>query len=150
MDCSRSATSSGGPIRRFLALERRQRRLMLRAVRLLCMIRVALWIAPFAKLRRAVERAARRRGSESRRPSVDQVVWTVKVASRYVPRATCLTQALAARVMLGREGYDNTLRIGVARGERGQLQAHAWVECEGRVVIGETDSPNRFTPLPPL
>ena len=150
MDCSRSGTNSGGPIGKFLRLDPDERRRLLRAVRLLCVLRAALWVVPFAKVRGAVERSARKCRPSSRRPSVDEVVWTVKVGSRYVPRATCLTQALAARVMLAREGYDNTLRIGVARGERGQLQAHAWVEYEGRVVIGETDVPDRFTPLPPL
>jgi len=123
---------------------------LVRAWWLLSAVRAGLWVVPFARLRRAVDRAAGRRRASPSRPSVDEIVWAVRVGSRYVPAATCLTQALAARVMLGREGYDSTLRIGVARAERGALQAHAWVECDGRVVIGQTDTPTRFTPLPPL
>lgn len=82
--------------------------------------------------------------------SLDSIAWAVTVASHYVPAATCLTQALAARVLLAGRGHSARLCIGVARSESGRLQAHAWVECAGRVVIGGAEAPVRFTPLPPL
>ena len=81
---------------------------------------------------------------------MEQVVWAVTVASQYVPAATCLTQALAAQVLLSRLGHPASLRIGVSRDEAGEFQAHAWVECQGRVVIGGVQALSRFTPLPPL
>ena len=67
-------------------------------------------------------------------------------ASRYVPRATCLTQALTMQVLLERAGYDARLRIGVARGDEGQFQAHAWVESQDGIVIGGSDL-GRYTGL---
>jgi hypothetical protein len=79
-----------------------------------------------------------------------QVVWAVTVGSRYVPAATCLTQALVTQVLLSRRGHPASMRIGVARSEAGEFQAHAWVECRGRVVIGGAQAPLRFTPLPSL
>jgi hypothetical protein len=34
-------------------------------------------------------------------------------------------------------GYPATLHIGVAKVEAQGLEAHAWVECLGKVVVGE-------------
>jgi hypothetical protein len=39
-------------------------------------------------------------------------------------------------MLLARRGYPALLHIGVAKGKEGQFQAHAWVESEGKVVIG--------------
>ena len=67
----------------------------------------------------------------------DRIVWAVVVASRYVPKSTCLTQALTAQVLLAQRGFPAQLHIGVAKqGEDKPLEAHAWVESEGRIVIG--------------
>jgi hypothetical protein len=80
---------------------------------------------------------------------VELLIWAVTAASRYVPGATCLAQALAAQVLLGRTGYPARLRIGVAKGEERKFEAHAWVESQGRVVIGGPGL-GRFTPLTTL
>ena len=124
--------------------------MLLAAALMVAVVRAGLWIVPLGRLREALRRCGARMHPRRRPASVEQVVRTVQIASRFVPAATCLTQALAAQVLLGREGYDSSLRIGVARRERGKLQAHAWVECEGKVVIGQTESLPTFTPLPPL
>jgi len=70
----------------------------------------------------------------------------VMTASRYIPHATCLVQAIAMQALLAHNGYSSQLHIGVAKANRGQLQAHAWVEYDGRVVLGAT-SAQRYTPL---
>ena len=83
------------------------------------------------------------------RSSLDRIAWAVTVASRYVPAASCLTQALATQVLLSRRRHPACLRIGVVKGTDGQFQAHAWVESDGVVVIGVSDSElEPYTPLP--
>lgn len=57
-------------------------------------------------------------------------------ASRYVPHATCLTQAVACRYLLARQGYATTLRIGVRRDKDQTFAAHAWLLNGEEVVIG--------------
>ena len=79
-----------------------------------------------------------------------RVVWAVKTASRFVPKATCLTQALVAQIILARRGCATDLQIGVARSEQGSVEAHAWLESDGRVLIGGMTDLDRFTALPPL
>lgn len=81
---------------------------------------------------------------------MDRVTWAIAVASRYVPKATCLAQAQAMQVLLGRCGHPASLRIGVARSEEGRLHAHAWVESDGRIVLCNCEDLARYTPLPPL
>jgi hypothetical protein len=68
-------------------------------------------------------------------------------ASRGVPRATCLVQALAGAVMLARHGHTASLRIGV--GARPGVVAHAWVESDGAVVVGAEGRDGRVA-LPAL
>ena len=136
--------------RKFLFLPAPDRNLLVRATLFVGAIRLGLWLMPFRTSRRLLLKMTRKTNS---RPAADQacinrVVWAVTLASRYVPRASCLTQALAAELMLGRRGQPAHLHIGVAKGERGRFEAHAWVEVEGRVVIGSSKDLLRFTPLP--
>jgi hypothetical protein len=137
---------------KFPCLSSMHRCLLVRTILLLVAVRLGLWLLPFHALQRLLAWIAQRplEPRKVAQTSIDNVIWAVVMASRYVPRATCLTQALAARVLLVRRGYPTCLRIGVARSETGQFQAHAWVEYAGSVVIGGADAPMRFTPLPPL
>ena len=48
------------------------------------------------------------------------------------------------QVLLGRRGYVTALRIGVARSELGRFEAHAWIECESEVVIGNSRDLERY------
>ena len=119
---------------------------MIRSAFLLAGIRLGLWLLPFERLRSLLGRAAR----QGCRASADRVVWAVGAASRYVPMSTCLTQALAAQVLLGGAKHPASVRIGVARAEGGRLRAHAWVESEGKVLIGGLEDLAHYAPLPSL
>ena len=50
--------------------------------------------------------------------------------------ATCLTQAVAAQLLLVRSGHASEICVGVARDSPGAFRAHAWVELKGRVILG--------------
>ena len=134
----------------FARLPEDRRRSLLAALRLLWLVRAGLWMLSFQSLRARfarMETDERERGAAG---SIDELVWCIEAASRYVPAATCLTRSMAAQILLRRNGHASTLRIGVARGTCGALEAHAWVECDGRVVVGEVENLGRFTPLPLL
>jgi hypothetical protein len=112
-------------------------------------VRLALWTLPFRTVRRLLLRhgAMRRKGPPA---SVADIVWSVAVARRVVPRATCLPLALTAKTVLARHGHAADLRIGVSRDREGDLEAHAWVETGGSVVVGYLHDLTRFAPLPAL
>ncbi|HEX6099719.1 MAG TPA: lasso peptide biosynthesis B2 protein [Thermoanaerobaculia bacterium] len=129
-----------------------ERRLVMQALVAVPAVRLALWLLPFRIVRRRVGRAAARRAEPTTpQPAVraEQIVWAVMAVSARVPRATCLTQALAASLLLPRYGHDATLRVGVAKDEAGRLRAHAWLESGGVTILGEPE-PGAFQPLPPV
>ena len=66
------------------------------------------------------------------RCEISFAVWAVTAAARRVPGTRCLAWSLALRGLLSQMGVVSRLRIGVAAGADGRLDAHAWVECEGR------------------
>lgn len=135
-------------LRKFLALSQRDRHLLVSAVFLLGAIRLGLWLLPFQTLNRLLQKITQL-NTEVQKVNSDTVdiAWAVSVASRYIPGALCLAQALATQVLLGRRGYQTDLRIGVARGKKGQLRAHAWVESQGKIVIGGLGN-CLYTPVP--
>lgn len=123
----------------FIHLPATRRSLLIRAALLLWATRLGLWLLPFQTLRRLLARFALgpTRVSDTDGCSRASVVWAVETAARHMPLGnTCLTQALAAQVLLARRGYPALLRIGVVKGDKENLQAHAWVESGGEVVIG--------------
>jgi hypothetical protein len=97
-------------------------------------------LLPFRTLRWLLARAAGAPAGPRRTDphSTDTIVWAVQASLRVLGSNSCLTQALGAQVLLARRGYPALIHIGVTRREQGRFQAHAWVENEGRVVIGGT------------
>lgn len=81
---------------------------------------------------------------------VFRVARAVHAAHACIPSATCLPQALAAHMLLERNGVRSQLRIGVAKGSGGQLHAHAWVEHWGQIVTGYLPDLDLFVELPAL
>jgi len=135
----------------FLRLPPADRRLLVTAALLQATIRIGLSWLPYRKLRALLDRLARVRPRHPDAPlaSPERVAWAVARAGRAVPGATCLTQALAAKVLLERRGHAARVRVGIGRAEGAPLLAHAWVECEGRIMLGGTDLA-RYTPLSAL
>jgi hypothetical protein len=116
---------------------------VLQAALLQAGVRLGLWVLPFATLRgmlawlaaggtpEAAESAAGGREAASR------AVWAVEAVGRQWPAVgTCLIQALAAHVLLGRRGCPSNLRIGVKRDASGTFVAHAWLEQGDTILIG--------------
>ena len=122
-------------LRRLASLTSGERRLLLRTLFVVAVARVTLWILPLALARQVV---AATTGAMKQIP-VERLVWAVKAVSRRVPQATCLTQALAVQTLLTRAGYASRLDIGVAKDAAHRFEAHAWVTCSNRIVIGGPD-----------
>jgi len=80
-----------------------------------------------------------------------RILWAAQAATRrLLPERPCLTQALTAHVLLARRGASSTtLQIGVRRRPDGTLDAHAWLDREGTVVIGGNASPSTYSMLTP-
>jgi len=137
-------------IRRFLQWPNAKKQVLLRAFMIVVVVRIGLWCLPYKRLLSLLP---------SIRPThnaitndwklINESIASVRLCSRFVPRATCLTQALATQVLLCRHGQASNLRIGVQRDSEKQFLAHAWVEVEGKIIIGKLQDIHRFTVLIP-
>ena len=122
-------------VTRFRQISPAERILLLRVAFVIASVRAALWVLPLEATRRIATWVSN--GATGH--SVQQLVWAVTAASRYVPAATCLPQALAVQALLANSGYSSRVEIGVAKDERRRLEAHAWVTCGDRVIMGGAD-----------
>jgi hypothetical protein len=125
-------------------LPRRDRRLVLKTLGLLWRVQLSLWFSPALALE-AYHRISVNRASAQRAP-VYQLLWAVQTASRLVPKVTSLTEALAAKALLARYGYDSRLHVGVVKQDEG-LQAHAWLTQSGDILLGDLEDLSVYRPL---
>ena len=126
------------------ALPAPKRRLAVSAVSWTLFVRLGLWLLPFRTLQRLCDAC----GKQCRKhpgTTVQAISSSIELAARNVPRATCLVQALAAGILLAREGFPVTVHIGVAKSDL-RFEAHAWTESEGVLVSGGTES-SRYLPI---
>lgn len=135
-------------LRTWSGLSRAERGLLVAAVWRIALVRVALWVLPSGWIVRYVTRLSAK-GAVRHRPSgrIEGILWAVAAASRRIPDASCLTQAIVALLLLRRHGYSAQFCVGVAH-DAGGFRAHAWLERDGRVLIGRMSQP--FTRLPDL
>ena len=129
---------------RFWRLEAHERRLLVAALLMLPLTRLALRVVGFrrwqAMLTRLVPHSslpapadAAARGAQTAR--------MVRAAAREgLGRPNCLSRSLVLWWLLARQGFPAELRIG-ARKNDAALEAHAWVELAGR-VLGEDNDPH--------
>lgn len=121
-------------LRKFIRLPSRDRAVLARTILTLGAAKLAIWTLPFPTSRRLL---VRQRKSGPPTLTREQVRWAMAHAQRIIPGATCLPQALAAESLLARGGIDAEMQIGVMKTPAGQLTAHAWVESNGRIVVGD-------------
>jgi hypothetical protein len=126
-------------LKRFLHLSRQERTLVFQAVVAMLVVRLSLaWLSLRTFQRMAV--SLRCRSNETL--SAQRIASAVRSAARFVPRSTCLVQALTAQALLIRHGYRPRLTIGISKNECEGFGAHAWVTCEDEVLIGGPETGN--------
>jgi hypothetical protein len=123
------------------------RTLLARCWAALAITRLNLSVRSNAWLRRQIISQPRAANPSAASPPVERVCWAIGVASRLVPGSSCLCQALAARRVLASSGHLSVLRIGVAVASEA-FQAHAWLESQGSIVIGQPSDEKAYSPLP--
>lgn len=129
-------------IRKYFALSPGERSLVREAYATVLAMRVASWMLPFGRVRDLATLMADR-GKHVYNPralSRERIAWAVMAAGNAIPGGrNCLVRALAGEVMLRRYGYPAELRIGVANPADEGFKAHAWLESEGRILIGDIE-----------
>jgi Transglutaminase-like superfamily len=125
-------------------LPNRDRRLVLKTMWMLWRVQLSLWFSPALALE-TYHRIVVNRSSSQHAP-VYQILWAIHTASRFIPKATSLTEALAAKALLARYGYDSKLHVGVLKAGTA-LEAHAWLTQSGNILLGELEDLTGYRPL---
>ena len=132
---------------RLLKLTTAECRLLVSALFWLVACRIGLWVLPFQRIFAHLETFKTFDVSKTANVLPEQIAWAVRTVGCYLPGCrNCLVQSLAAQIMLMRKGYAAQIRIGAVRDE-GEFKAHAWVECQGQIVLGAARV-MQYTPFP--
>jgi hypothetical protein len=138
---------------RFFHLKKDTKLLLIRAFFLVWITRIGMVLLPVLTVKKVLDTLSRHSDHRSNDPiPPERIAWAVMVASHSMPKPTCLLQALATQALLAQEGMSSDLNIGVMKGtgvsfeEKALVDFHAWVEADGRIVIGGTQL-NRYTIL---
>ena len=135
------------PARQLAAPEakRRNTTLAVKSLVVLCLMRLALCFLSYARIRSFFPAA---QGRQQSHYYARQVARHIEHLGRFVPAASCLTQALALQYILAHSGHRSSIGIGVRETEPGNYAAHAWVRCNGFVVLGHRGTSLRsYAPL---
>jgi hypothetical protein len=134
---------------RWLRAPASRRRAVVEAATLLCVVKLGLAILPYTLVERRLARWTRTRRISAGDDAVDGVSWAVEGAARRLPGMTCLPRALVAHAMLVRRGVSAVVKLGVRPQSEAQreLNAHAWVESGGLVVMGDVPGLSEYQPL---
>ncbi len=133
------SSSSRPDVQKLRALPARERRLLVRAAVTLPVSVLLLKLAGYQRARRLGERLTRARPVPADASArIDSTVRMVDLATTRLPiRSACLSQSLALWYLLLAQGVRTEVCFGVRAGGA-PLDAHAWVEHDGR-PINETE-----------
>lgn len=137
-------------LHKWQALSRREQKWLGEAALLLTSVRLLQRTLPFRRWRRLLTRSAPARPPRSGEPSPAELARAIERARRLPGEYTCLPAAYALHLLLHRHGYRSSIQVGVARDAHGKVEAHAWLEYDGQILIGGLPDLGRFVPLPAL
>ena len=134
---------------RFFSLPNKEKSIFLRACYLLVYYRLQIKRRPIKSVFRKVELKTQQniiqQASDVSARRISQLITT---ASNYIPRSTCLSTALAGKVLLTHYGYQPILHIGVAKDTEVGFEAHAWVTLGEEVLLCQLPDIGKYVKMP--
>lgn len=111
------------------------RRWVVTAAVLLVSVRLALPVARLDTVRRFAAILARVGTVGAPTVHPEDIGSLVASVAYRIPDTKCLASSVTASALIEAQGHDADLKIGV-RKWNGDFYAHAWVESDGRTVVG--------------
>jgi len=139
-------------LRRFLALPWREKALYMNTAIWLIAVKVGLYLLPFERLRGWMARFDELAGKPAEMEEMRAIIEAIeRIAQVLAPlQINCLPQALVGHRLLSRKGFNVELKIGVLKHPGDQLVAHAWLEYQERVILGDLRGLEQFAAFPAL
>ena len=136
-----------GKISKFRALPWPERHLLLTSMLLLPFFWFGLRVAGLSRFQAWLNRSPIISAAPMSYEELTAIGALVNIAGNHAPGpSTCLTRSLLLAWLLRRRGVGGELRIGV-RKLQGKLEAHAWIEFQGRPINDAQDVAARFVPF---
>ncbi|TDB61141.1 lasso peptide biosynthesis B2 protein [Arundinibacter roseus] len=128
------------PLARYLAL--------MQAASVLIGIKLFLVILPFRTFRRIYGKLTNPAHKQQYTQAyISDRIWAVRTAAHWLPFSLlCLPQALSLKFLLRKED-QLPLHIGVQIQASAGFEAHAWVEKNGKIIIGEWPENTTYKPI---
>lgn len=135
---------------KFLKFSQSDRKLFLQAYVLMMFVRLGMLLLSFKKLQSLILKANLLRLLASATPNLTakDIAMAVNRSARFSPgEVKCLAKALTTAVLMEIYSLPYQTKIGVAKGENNNLQAHAWVESEEKIVMGYLADLSRYVAM---
>lgn len=132
-----------GKLSKLCALSWAERKVLLASATLLPIVWIILRAQGLNATLAAGDRSRAGRATPSTLPA-GRMAALVAAAGSHIPfPSTCLTRSLVLLWLMRRRGMHAELRIGVCLAE-GRLEAHAWLESEGRPLNSSPEVCSRY------
>ena len=129
---------------KFFRLKNRQKILFMETLLLLTMLRILLQFLPYKQVSDLINKLNFKSNNEIPLAVVRQAILSV---SKHVSFArNCFIKAIAGNILLKKYGHSTTMHIGAFK-EEDKLKAHAWLEINGKVILGRTEDLNSYVPF---
>lgn len=136
---------------KFVVLSRQEKWLYLNTAFWLLAVKVGLYLLPFERLRGWLAHFDPPDDKLVDLEEMRSIIQTIERIGQFLaPLRNCLLQALVGHRLLGRKGFNVQLKIGVLKHPGDQLAAHAWLEYQGRVILGDLRGLEQFAAFPAL
>ncbi|MBI9098772.1 MAG: lasso peptide biosynthesis B2 protein [Spirochaetaceae bacterium] len=82
-------------------------------------------------------------------PEPERISWIIEhCGDALTSSSTCLLRALTGFIIFRKQGFDVTLQIGMRRIiQKAPMEAHAWLEIDGKIIMGYLQGMNKFIPF---
>jgi hypothetical protein len=128
--------------KKFLGLSLRDQGLLIEVFILEGIVRFTILFLPFyklAKLSGKYKGESPKLLNDVEKISMNKIAWAVIIVSRYTPwESKCFVKALTAQIMLKKRKISATLYLGVAKDEKNNPIAHAWLRSGADIIMGES------------
>lgn len=136
---------------RFFSLSLPEKGAFFQAIFLICYFGIALKTSSLGTLLRSVNNTPLRRlAAKDLAIPPKRLAWLLVAAGRLLPFGTCLTRALAGKVLLSKNGHPARLHIGVRRDRPQGFEAHAWLSLDGKIILGKIHNLDYYRQFPSL
>ena len=126
------------------------KKLFFQAYIIMCLVRSGLLLLPFNRLQDLILKSKKLTwlAIAKSEVTVNAIARSVNRSGKYSPgKPMCLARALTTAVLMNIYGLPYQINIGVAKGESGKIEAHAWVTWEGKVMVGNLPDLARYVSM---